>query len=391
MKIDRLETIHLCFEYDEGFTYAGGTCSGRVTTLVLVHTDTGAVGVGSGYSHPGLMELILAHQLAPFLTGEDPTQVEALWDKMYRITRWYGRKGAAMTALGALDTALWDLRGQAAGEPVWRLLGGQQTSCPAYASALLWNDVDQLAAEAAGHIERGFRRVKMRLGRSTEYDVAAVQAVRRAIGAENDMLVDGSMRYNDQTAREMARQLEANGAFWFEEPFEPENLDAFASLRGDVQVPLAAGENEFGLQGFRELIRSQAVDIVQPDASRCGGISEVKRVADAAHAAGLRVATHSWSDAVAIVANAHVISAVPNGITVEVDQTGNPLVEQLLDEPLQIANGQIALSDAPGLGITVNRELIDAYRLADPLSLPDGSYSDMVFGPDFFQPAGPYA
>ena len=391
MKIDRLETIHLCFEYDEGFTYAGGTCSGRVTTLVLVHTDTGAVGVGSGYSHPGLMELILAHQLAPFLTGEDPTQVETLWDKMYRITRWYGRKGAAMTALGAVDTALWDLRGQAAGEPVWRLLGGQQTSCPAYASALLWNDVDQLAAEAAGHIERGFRRVKMRLGRSTEYDVAAVQAVRRAIGAENDMLVDGSMRYNDQTAREMARQLEANGAFWFEEPFEPENLDAFASLRGDVQVPLAAGENEFGLQGFRELIRSQAVDIVQPDASRCGGISEVKRVADAAHAAGLRVATHSWSDAVAIVANAHVISAVPNGITVEVDQTGNPLVEQLLDEPLQIANGQIALSDAPGLGITVNRELIDAYRLADPLSLPDGSYSDMVFGPDFFQPAGPYA
>ena len=391
MKIDRLETIHLCFEYDEGFTYAGGTCSGRVTTLVLVHTDTGAVGVGSGYSHPGLMELILAHQLAPFLTGEDPTQVETLWDKMYRITRWYGRKGAAMTALGAVDTALWDLRGQAAGEPVWRLLGGQQTSCPAYASALLWNDVDQLAAEAAGHIERGFRRVKMRLGRSTEYDVAAVQAVRRAIGAENDMLVDGSMRYNDQTAREMARQLEANGAFWFEEPFEPENLDAFASLRGDVQVPLAAGENEFGLQGFRELIRSQAVDIVQPDASRCGGISEVKRVADAAHAAGLRVATHSWSDAVAIVANAHVISAVPNGITVEVDQTGNPLVEQLLDEPLQIANGQIALSDAPGLGITVNREVIDAYRLADPLSLPDGSYSDMVFGPDFFQPAGPYA
>ncbi len=390
MKIDRLETIHLCFEYDEGFTYAGGTCSARVTTLVLVHTDTGAVGIGSGYSHPGLMELVLQHQLAPFLQGEDPTQVEALWEKMYRITRWYGRKGAAMTAVGALDTALWDLRGQAAGQPVWRLLGGQQSTCPAYASALLWNDVDALAAEAARHIENGFRRVKMRLGRSSEYDVAAVQAVRQAIGPDNDMLVDGSMRYNNQTAREMAAQLETHSAFWFEEPFEPENLEAFTSLRQDVRVPLAAGENEFGLQGFQELIRNQAVDIVQPDASRCGGITETKRVADAAQAAGLRVATHSWSDALAIVANAHVISNAPNGITVEVDQTGNPLVEQLLNEPLDITDGQLALSEAPGLGVSLNQAVIESHRLTDPFNLANGSYSDMVFGPDFFRPAGPY-
>lgn len=390
MKIDRLETIHLCFEYDEGFTYAGGTCSARVTTLVLVHTDTGAVGIGSGYSHPGLMELVLQHQLAPFLQGEDPTQVEALWEKMYRITRWYGRKGAAMTAIGALDTALWDLRGQAAGQPVWRLLGGQRSTCPAYASALLWNDVDALAAEAARHIENGFRRVKMRLGRSSEYDVAAVQAVRQAIGPDNDMLVDGSMRYNNQTAREMAAQLETHSAFWFEEPFEPENLEAFTSLRQDVRVPLAAGENEFGLQGFKELIRNQAVDIVQPDASRCGGITETKRVADAAQAAGLRVATHSWSDALAIVANAHVISNAPNGITVEVDQTGNPLVEQLLNEPLEISDGQLALSEAPGLGVSLNQAAIESHRLSDPFNLANGSYSDMVFGPDFFRPAGPY-
>ena len=390
MKIDRLETIHLCFEYDEGFTYAGGTCSARVTTLVLVHTDTGAVGIGSGYSHPGLMELVLQHQLAPFLQGEDPTQVEALWEKMYRITRWYGRKGAAMTAVGALDTALWDLRGQAAGQPVWRLLGGQRNTCPAYASALLWNDVDALAAEAARHIENGFRRVKMRLGRSSEYDVAAVQAVRQAIGPDNDMLVDGSMRYNNQTAREMAAQLETHSAFWFEEPFEPENLEAFTSLRQDVRVPLAAGENEFGLQGFKELIRNQAVDIVQPDASRCGGITETKRVADAAQAAGLRVATHSWSDALAIVANAHVISNAPNGITVEVDQTGNPLVEQLLNEPLEITDGQLALSEAPGLGVSLNQAVIDSHRLSDPFNLANGSYSDMVFGPDFFRPADPY-
>ena len=128
MKIDHLETITLRFEYDEGFTYAGGTCTARVTTLVLVHTDTGEVGIGSAYSHPGLLSLIIQSQLEPLLVGEDPTHVEELWEKMYRITRWYGRKGVAMSAIGALDTAFWDLRGKSSGKPVWSLLGGEDSS-----------------------------------------------------------------------------------------------------------------------------------------------------------------------------------------------------------------------------------------------------------------------
>jgi L-alanine-DL-glutamate epimerase-like enolase superfamily enzyme len=389
MKIDHLETIHLRYEYADGFTYAGGTCTARVTSLVLVHTDSGQVGVGAAYSHPGLIELIVKQQLEPFLVGQDPTQVESLWGLMYRLTRWYGRKGAAMTAIGAIDTALWDLRGQARGKPVWQLLGGDQPKCPAYASALLWKAPDELAGEAAALIEKGFRRVKMRLGRDADFDIAAVQAVRRAIGPDNDVLVDGSMRYNPQTARELASVLEANNVFWLEEPFEPEDLDLYSALREEINVPLAAGENEFGAQGFRELIRTAAVDIVQPDASRCGGISEVKAVADLAQAAGLRVASHTWSDAVAIMANAHVISTLPHGITVEVDQTGNPFVEELLVEPLEIRDGVLQLSNAAGLGVALNRDVIERYRLKDPMTLPAGAYSDMVFGREFFNPAPP--
>src|SRR5262249_49743587 len=148
-----------------------------------------------------------------------------------------------------------------------------------------------------------------------------------------------------------------------------------------VGVRLAAGENEFGLQGFRELIRAGALDIVQPDASRCGGITEVKRVADLARSAGLGVATHTWSDAVAVVGNAHVVSAARNGITIEVDQTGNPFIEELLVEPLKIVDGNLQLSQAPGLGIELNGSVVERYRMRDPLTIPDGSYSDMVFGP----------
>src|ERR1051325_3961534 len=154
MKIDHIETIHLRFEYANGFTYAGGKCTARVTSLVRVHTDDGHTGIGSVYSHPGLVELIVRHQLASLLVGDDPTDLDAIWSKMYHVTRWYGRKGAAMSALGGIDTACWDLLGQSHGKPLWKLLGGERRSCPAYGSALVWNDVPKLAEEAAALVAR---------------------------------------------------------------------------------------------------------------------------------------------------------------------------------------------------------------------------------------------
>ncbi len=383
MRIDHIETITLRFEYADGFRYAGGQCTARVTSLMLVHTDSGQVGIGAAYSHPGLVHLIVQEQLAPLLIGKDPTEVESLWEKMYRITRWYGRKGAAMSAIGAIDTACWDLRGKSLAQPVWALLGGQQPTCPAYASALLWKEPSALAEEAARLIERGFRRVKMRLGYGGEVDRAAVRAVRDAIGPNCDVMCDGSMRYSLDDAVSLGKFLADNNVFWFEEPFEPEDIDSYVALRSRVSVPLAAGENEFGLQGFRELIRAGALDIVQPDTSRCGGITEAKRVADLAQTAGLRVAPHTWSDAVAVMANAHVVASLPHGITVEVDQTGNPFIEELLVEPLVVRDGQLSLSKAPGLGIELNPSVLQRYRLDDPLHLPDGSYSDMIFGKAF--------
>ena len=392
MKIDRLETINLRFEYPEvdRFRYAGGECTARVTSLVLVHTDTGHVGIGSAYSHPALVNLIVKHQLEPLLRGEDPREIESLWKMMYRVTRWYGRKGAAMSALGAVDTALWDVRGKALGKPIWALLGGQSGGCDAYASALLWKDPNGLAEEAAGLIAKGFRRVKMRLGRSEQFDTAAVAAVRRAIGDNNDLMVDASMRYHVDLARRIGRVLKENRVFWFEEPFAPDAIDSYVALRGTTGVKLAAGENEFGFEGFRELIRAGALDIVQPDVSRAGGISEVWRIGQLADEAGLQVATHTWCDAVAVIANAHVVSALANGLTVEVDQTGNPFIDALLVEPLRVIDGTLSLDDTPGLGIELNDAVVDRLRMDDPRMIPEGNYADMVFGKQHLTPAGPY-
>ena len=399
MKITNIEVTNLRFTYLPGqqFRYAGGTCTGRLSSLIRVSTDEGIEGIGSVYSHPDLVRMIVEQQLRNLLIGEDPLEVEAIWDKNYRITRWYGRKGAAISALGGIDVALWDIRGKAAGKPIYQLLGAERHSVPAYASALLWeNDPAELADEAARHVSNGFRAMKTRLGRNYEYDLAGLQAIRDQIGPSNRLMVEGNARYSLEQAKRMLPHFREANAFWLEEPFTPEDVDNYLALQPDCKgLPLAAGENEFGVQGFRELMGwkmdQQLVDIVQPDASRAGGITECHRIGKLAADCGFRVATHTWSDAVALVANMHLIASLPTAITVEVDQTGNPFTEDLLAEPLKVVDGEIAMPQKPGLGIELNQETVERYALPADASTPEGNYSDMVFGRQHYSPAGPYA
>ena len=202
------------------------------------------------------------------------------------------------------------------------------------------------------HMRNGFRRVKMRLGRNEEYDRAALEAVLRGVSPDGEVMVDGSHQYKLESATRLGEFLSSKkNVFWFEEPFAPEDIDSYVALRKKVSITLAAGENEFGVQGFRELLRAGAIDIVQADASRAGGITECLQIGQLASESNARVAPHTWSDAVAVMANAHVVAALKNGLTVEVDQTGNPFIDKLLGNPLQIINGQLQLQRTPGLGI----------------------------------------
>jgi D-galactarolactone cycloisomerase len=392
MRIEDVEVINLRFEYPagSGYLYAGGQVTARVTSLVLIHTDSGETGIGAGYSHPDLVRTIVEGNLRAHLIGEDPARIDAIWDKLYGLTRWYGRKGAAMTALSGIDIALWDLKGKAARTPVWKLLGGDRGRALAYASGLFWrDDVSALEKEAARHRERGFRRAKMRLGRSWDYDTEAFKAATRGIGRDGIIHVDGSHRYEEETAVRFDALLAEHNAAWFEEPFPPEDIDRYVSLRKRLKTPLAAGENEFGVQGFRELIRAGAIDIVQADACRCGGISELVRIAAMARDADLRVAPHTWSDAVSLIANAHVVAALPHGLTVEVDQTGNPSIDELTGG-LMIKDGYLELGDAPGLGIVLNKDALAKLTMPRDQTMPDGNYSDLIFGHQHYYVAPPY-
>lgn len=383
MKIRDIEVINLRFEYppERRFHYAGGICTGRLTSLIRVDTDEGVVGVGSVYSHPDLVRTIVEGQLRPLLVGADPLEIESCWQRCYALTRWYGRKGVAVSVLGGIDIALWDIRGKVEGKRICDLLGPVRESVPAYASGLLWKrEVAELKDEAQSHLGQGFRGVKMRLGKDRTYDLAALEAVREAIGPELRLMVDGNARYSLDEARRMAAAWLAAGVFWLEEPFAPERPDAFRALRPSIPgIPLAAGENEFGRQGFKELVDGGVVDIAQPDCCRCGGLTEALRIAEDAAEREVKIAPHTWSDAVALTANMHLVAATPDALTVEVDQTGNPFIEELLVDGPRIVAGQAVLPKGPGLGVELNPDTVRKYTVPRGRATPPGNYSDMVF------------
>lgn len=393
-RVEHVEVIHLMapIPADRTFSTPGGPVDARLTTLVRLTTDDGLVGIGSAYAEPAMVEAAVAH-LAPWVLGSEVSSPSRVWNRLVGVGWWFNRGGPATTAIGGIDQAMWDLAGQAAGQPVWRMLGGSRSAVPAYASGMLYSSPEQVAADAAACIERGFTRVKLRIGWTRAYDEAVLHAVRDAIGPDHDLMADGTHRYTLDQAVATLPLLAEVGAFWFEEPLEVADLDGFVELRRAARehgVPIATGENETSYHGFRELVRAGAVDIAQCDAARCGGITEVARIGALAADHGVQVAPHSWCDPVAIVANAHAVAALGNGLTVEVDQTHNRFIADLLVDRLTVAGGMLELGERPGLGITLDDAVVDELRISAD-AIPDGNYCDLVYGRGQLRYIGDYA
>ena len=393
MKICEVEVYTLRFTYpvEERFEFAGGLCTGRLTSIVRVKTDDGLEGVGSTYSHPQLVRTIIQDHLAPFLMGKNPLEIQNLWKQNQRLTQWYGRKGAPLSALGAIDIALWDIAGKAKGVPVSKLLGAVTDRVPVYASGLLWrDDLHELREVAQQYLDLGFRAMKMRLGKNYSYDIEAVQQVRDVIGPDRRLMVDGNARYSLEGAKRVTPVFDELNVFWFEEPFQPDNLADFRELRRHTKTPLAAGENEFGLQGFEALVTNEAVDILQPDTCRTGGITEGVRIAKMAEDNGLKIAPHTWNDAVALAANLHFAASCKNALTVEMDQTGNRFLNELLRTKLVVEDGFLRVPTEPGLGIELDEDVLQRYAIDPNLPIPGGNYCDMVFGVSHYRETTPY-
>jgi L-alanine-DL-glutamate epimerase-like enolase superfamily enzyme len=362
----------------------------RLTLLVQVHTDSGIVGLGEAAAYGGFLdstEALVIGELRATILGEDPFRVERLWAKMATAAHQRGTSGMLMMAISGIDIALWDIIGQATGVPLYRLLGGYRDRLDSYASAGFYaagKGIEELAGEVAGYVERGFRTVKIKVGRNPEAllnplndmpaadyatatiddDVERVRAVREAIGPRVRLAVDANNAWTPATTLRFMRRVEPFDIFWLEEPVATSDVSGSAEVARSLDTPVAGYETETGLAGFRDKITQRAVDIVQPDVIWTGGITVCRKIAALAQAYGLPVIPHVFSSAVALVANMHFIASLPNGGLVEFDQNVNPLRSDLFEEPIDIqGDGSIAMSDRPGLGVRLNERTVERYRV----------------------------
>ncbi len=361
--------------------------------LLLVHvaTDGGLAGLGECAAYGGSldsMERVVLDDLRPSVIGEDPFRVERLWQRMARRSHQRGTSGMLLQAISGVDIALWDLIGQATQTPLYRLLGGYRDRLDVYASAGFYagdKGPAHLAEEVGGYADRGFRTVKMKVGRNPdvmlnplpdmwapdyatatlEEDVERVRAARTAVGPRVRLAIDANNAWTPPVAIQFTRDVADQRIHWLEEPVATDDIAGSAEVARALDVPVAGYETATGLASFRELIARRAVDIVQPDVIWSGGITVCRKVAALAEAYGLPVIPHVFSSAVASIANMHFIASLPNGGLLEFDQNPNPLRSELFEDPLEVdPDGTIRLPDRPGLGVTLNQSVIDRYRVS---------------------------
>ena len=330
--------------------------------IVEVFTDGGYVGIGNAALAPRLTKVTIDTYLKPLLIGKDPFDTEFLWQHMYRRTMAWGRKGVGMTAISAVDIAIWDLLGKATGQPVFRLLGGRtKPKLPVYASRLYSQKLEDLAAEALRYKEEGYRAMKLRFGwgpvdgaAGMERNLELIRTTRDVIGYEVDLMADAYMGWNLDYARRMVPLLEPYRLRWLEEPVIPDDMHGYAALKAMNRVPIAGGEHEFTIYGFRELLDAKALDYIQFDTNRVGGITQARKIAALAEAHSVPVVPHAGQ-----MHNYHIVMASLNSPMAEyfppVDvEIGNELFWYIFDGEPKPNHGYIDLKDeVPGLGLTI--------------------------------------
>ncbi|MGH9395668.1 MAG: L-rhamnonate dehydratase [Terriglobia bacterium] len=342
--------------------------------IVEVATDAGEVGIGNAALAPKVAKQVIDLYLKPILIGQNPFDVEFLWQHMYRRTMAFGRKGIGMVAISAVDIALWDLMGKLTKQPVYRLLGGKTKSkIPVYASRLYSQPPENLAKEARQYKEQGFRAMKLRFGwgpadgaAGMQRNLELVRTVREVIGDEVDLMADAYMGWTLEYARRMIRMVAPYNLRWVEEPLIPDDIGGYAELKAMNLAPISGGEHEFTLYGFRELIDARAVDVIQFDTNRVGGLTQARKIAALAEAYEVPVIPHAGQ-----MHNYHVVMASLNSPMAEffppVDvEIGNELFWYIFKGEPSAKNGYAELDDAkPGLGLTIDEESLKRFSIIE--------------------------
>lgn len=369
MKITDVRTIRLRAEIpSEGQVFSrSGIRNSRSATLVQVETDKAITGLGSCSGNGELIEFIVVNVLKPLLIGMDPTEIDAIWDKAYVRGghKEFGTRGIGVVALSGVDIALWDILGKVRGVPLYQLLGGKcRDKVPVYATALYPEEPSRVAKRARGFAEQGFHGVKIKVGFDLDQDTRIVRAVREELGKDFVIMTDANQGYTLDVALKAADAFAECGAYWLEEPLFVEDIEGHATLREKGKTPIAVGENLHMCYAFENFIARGAVDFIQPDVARAGGITEIRKITAMATKQKVPVSFHTWGDGVALAASVHLAAALQDCIVMELDYTYNPLREELLREPFKVLNGYLIPPEKPGLGIELNEEALERFAFS---------------------------
>jgi L-rhamnonate dehydratase len=370
MKITDVKAIML--KLPEISSAADGT---QDDLIIIVETDEGITGYGEVDTAPcvgkAIVDAYMSHGtcygLKEVVAGSDPFDYEQIWNNMWAKTYYYGRTGPVIHVMSGIDMAIWDIMGKATGKPVHKLLGGSYTTrVRPYASALMPENTNDVKRMVETYASLGFTAIKFGwgpLGYDVQYDLKLIESARKTASENMEIMIDIGKRYRLKQAMYVARALEQMNIYWLEEPLPAEDYEGYKKLTGSTTLRIATGEEESGRLSFARLIRESHVDIIQPDISRCGGLTEAKKIASMAADNNIMMVPHAFKTGILVAATIHLIAATPDVPFLEFSVTESAIRKELLAEPFVQKDGFVEVPTAPGLGIELNNEVIGKYGL----------------------------
>lgn len=370
MKITNVQAIEL--KLPQISSAADGT---QDDLIIIVETDEGITGYGEVDTAPGVGKAVVdaymshgtCYGLREVVTGSDPFDYEQIWNDMWAKTYYYGRSGPVMHVMSGIDMAIWDIMGKASGKPVHKLLGGSYTNkVRAYASALMPENKETVKKMVESYVSQGFTAIKFGwgpLGYDVNFDIGLVKAARQAAGDQVEIMVDIGKRYRLKSAVYVAKALEQLNIYWLEEPLPAEDYIGYKRLTESTSMRIATGEEESGRLAFSRLINETHVDVIQPDMSRCGGLTEAKKIATMAADANILCVPHAFKTGVLVAASIHLIAAIPHAPFLEFSVTESAIRKELLVNPFKQKDGFVEVPQGPGLGVELNLDIIKKYGI----------------------------
>lgn len=380
MKITNVECMVL--DSKIGYKQPKGTDEStgvRYTCLIKVETDDGFIGWSDIETQPHVAHAISNLPLSDsaangfeglknLVIGEDPFEVERLWDKIYRGMIYFGRRGAAIQVLSGFDIACWDIMGKATNKPIYKLLGAcYRKKIKAYASTMARPTPDGMRKACENYLKQGYSAIKFGfMGTGKEIDINLVEVAREAMGEKIDFLIDlgwiDFYRLPGDVIR-LCEKLEPYNIFFIEDFLHPEDYEGYAKVSQNVKIKVAAGEQEATPWGFRDLIEKGKVDIVQPDLSRCGGFTTARRIMWMAQKNSIDIVPHAWLSDLLTSASLHLNAALPRSLFVEYNICSGNVLQSIIKNPLKMKDGYIEVPEGPGLGVEVDEKMVEKYRI----------------------------